>query len=35
MTRRSIELAIQAFLISLICTFLWAFYQLMVLIGWW
>lgn len=35
MTRSSIELAVQVFLVSLVVTFAWAFYQLMVLIGWW
>lgn len=35
MTRQSIELATQVFLVSLVCTFLWAFYKLTVLIGWW
>ncbi|MCF7675144.1 MAG: hypothetical protein K9N23_00090 [Akkermansiaceae bacterium] len=35
MTRQSIELAIYVFLVSLVCTFTWAFYQLMVLVGWW
>lgn len=34
MTRQSIELATQIFLVALVCTFAWAFYKLMVLIGW-
>lgn len=35
MTRQSIELAIHIFLVSLVLTFAWAFYKLMVLLGWW
>ena len=35
MTRSSIELAVQVFLVSLVVVFAWAFYKLMVLIGWW
>jgi hypothetical protein len=35
MTRQSIELATQIFLVSLVCTFLWALYKLVVLIGLW
>ena len=34
MTRSSIELAVQVFLVSLVIVFTWAFYKLMVLIGW-
>ena len=35
MTRSSIELAVQIFLVSLVVVFSLAFYKLMVLIGWW
>lgn len=35
MTRSSIEFAVQIFLVSLVVTFGWAFYKLMVQIGVW
>ncbi len=33
MTRSSIEFAVQIFLVSLVVVFVWAFYQLLLLIG--
>ena len=33
MTRSSIEFAVQIFLVALVVVFVWAFYQLMLLIG--
>lgn len=34
MTRCSIELAVKIFLVCLVSAFTWAFYQLMLQIGW-
>ena len=34
MTRSSIELAVQVFLVSLVIVFAWAFYKVMLLVGW-
>lgn len=34
MTRSSIELAVQVFLVSLVFTFIWAAYKLLALLGW-